>query len=818
MQRTVLLWIAGLVCLAAAWLTVHGLVQMKWSGNLPLNTMAAATGYTSFLFGSALIVALGARLAKRRPLAITVLLGLLITVFANGLWPLIAVFILALSSIALGDAVMSHFGMVEEQRNMTSKLLVGAGFYATLVSLAAHFPINYSSYYLLVLLIPILFGRRNLSNEMRYAAKKLTAPLDYPGQIDWVEVMLGTIALLHFAFTFLPEVMYDALAQHLFVASQMGLRHQWGFDPSLYVLALVPMLGDWSFSLGYVLADETGARLINVGFIFLVAFLGRTLTLWMGGSEKGANWAMLLFLATPLTFTESSSLFVESVWAAYLIAGLMYLLMAVAGRESSASRFILSGMMLGFAVATKELTLIYLPALLLPLLWRWNNFFVKRSIAPAIKGLLLFIALGSIPYVVAYWISGNPVFPYFNALFKSSFFAPVDFDNTLFKSGVGFDLLYKIVFSSEKYLEASAGVSGFQWLLLLPPAVVLLFLPGNKQGWLLLTVSCISLIIVFHFQSYLRYIFPVLLFVSALIGLVLSKVRLHGRYFELGISAIVSATLILNMVFFSSGVWVYRDVPVMQVFKPEERDVFISSRMPLRSAIELVNLLNTEHRPVAFLSAPFGAGLNADALYGVWYNQSFIHALMAASDPPSIARAIAERHAQYVIIDPNWATAARRSMAIDATEPVATIGPINIRRLKDEFRFTRELLKNPNILGTVGWELLPGAVHPADGDTLIVTVSSPAVQSVPVQAGGVYMNEVHSRCRDPFAQVRVQVNWLDARAEFISASLQSFDCTPEWSAKRQEVIAPPLAVSAVVYAAAHTEKKVEIDSVSFKQE
>ena len=35
-----------------------------------------------------------------------------------------------------------------------------------------------------------------------------------------------------------------------------------------YVWAVMPMLGDWLFSVGYMLGGETAARLINVGFIY----------------------------------------------------------------------------------------------------------------------------------------------------------------------------------------------------------------------------------------------------------------------------------------------------------------------------------------------------------------------------------------------------------------------------------------------------------------------------------------------------------------------------------------------------------------------
>jgi hypothetical protein len=818
LQRTIP-WIFGVTLMTGAGLTLAGLLRQKWPDVLPSGGLRPLVGYVGFMLGCAVIVSLGGRLTSRRPLTITVLLGLFIAACAGAVWPLLVTLVYAVSAMALGHAALTTLGGADKQSDPVTRLLVGAGIYGTLVSLSAHVPVNYPGVYFLALLAPIFFARRWLWDDMSRLAAMLFRSPAQAVRIDWPEVLLGAVALVHFAFALLPEVMFDTLSLHLFVPAHMAARHEWGFNPSLYSLALVPMLGDWNFSIGYILAGETGARLINLGCTYLIAYLGRELVMWAGGNEKGGTWAMLLFLATPLTFTESSSLFVESVWTAYLIAGLLWLLRAVTDEEFRAPGVVLSGFMLGLAAAAKAVTLTYLPALVLPLLViapRWRTLRMPQMRTAIALGMTFFLVLGAIPYVSAYRIAGNPVFPFYNAYFKSPFYPPVNFDNPLFRSGVAWDLPYQIVFASHKYMEATAGASGFQWLLLLLPSIVVPLLLNNRRAGLLLMIGAISLVTVFHFQSYLRYVFPVLLLLSALAGLALVQIEMFGTLPALGMVIAASASIGLNLVFISAGAWIYRDMPVMAVFNPSGRDRFLFDRLPIRRAVELVNVLNSTRAPVAFFASPFGAGLTADALYSSWYNQEFYWSVEAAHDAPSLAKVLADHRSSIVILESTWGSAAQRDIVVAATRLVADFGPVSVRMLKKEFRFSRELLINPGLSGTQGWTLLPGAAQPEGVSSVVVTVRSPAAQTVPVQGGRAYLNTVRARCKDTRAQGRVQVNWLDSGAGFISASIQPFDCTSEWSEHAQEITAPEQAAAAVVYAVSNSDLAIEVDSVSMK--
>ncbi len=815
-RRTVLSLSSGMAILAGVGLTVWGLLHQKWPDTLPVRSWNDAADFLLFSIGCALIITVAQRLTNRRVAAIAIILGILISILAGSVWPLLATLLYAAASLALGHIAFRVLHISDHSIDDVYKLLIGAGLYASLISLTAHLPVNYSWVYLLGLMTPVFVERRWLYDKMKDLTTRLSQSSPPSLYQDWPNVVFATLCLLYFAFAFLPELTHDGLAMHLFVPTHIATRNEWGFDPTLYVWALMPMLGDWHYSIGYLIAGETGTRLINVGFLYLVTYLVRDLVLWAGGNEKGATWAALLFLSTPLTFMEGSSLHIESIWACYLISGLLLVLRFSTEHEYRTSGLVLGGLLLGFATAAKSVTFIYLLMFLLPLLIRLRQIVSRSLWLPVSKGLTLFVMFGSIPYITAYSISGNPVFPFYNAYFNSPFFPSVNFDNLLFKSAAHWDLPYQLVFATGKYIEGTTGASGFQWLMLLIPALVIEMLLKNRRSMMLIVVGTLSLILLFHFQSYLRYAFPVLILLCALIGVTMSSASRLGRFLNIGMVIVISGTIGLNLIFFGSSVWRYRNIPVMEVFRQAGPDRLILKKEPIRKAVAVVNLFNETHSPVAFLCPTRGAGINADALYASWYNKEFQNSVTMIDSPLSLAKVLEKYNSRYVILDSTFGTTVQRDIVESSTRLIATFGTTSVRVLKDELEFQDELIASPDFSNLEQWTLTQGVAQTDEG-FLIVNGASRATQYVSVRSGTIYLNSVKSRCHDETTQGRVQVNWLDEKGNLLSTNIKVYACRNEWHIVSQEVVAPADAVNAIVYASSHGERPIEINYVSFKK-
>jgi hypothetical protein len=788
-------------------LTAWGLVHTKLA---PIDRMQLA-----WMIGGVVVLAAVRVFLKKSTVATGVVAAVVIAMLANAIWPLMATTWLALSSLLWGKWVLNRLGAKDE--NWIVDLLVGVCLLGTGVGLLAHFPVNYPAVYVIGLVIPFVLERKYLAGWFRQLQ-----PLEFRANdgLDrtslCLEVAICTIALAHFMVALMPEVGHDALAMHLFIPGHLATRHQWGFDVSTYVWAVMPMMGDWIFAIGYMLAGETSARLVNVGFIFLLSWLVRDLVLWAGGNAKGAKWAALLFLVTPLTLTESSSLFIESVWAAFVVAAALVVFKLCDPNGQPRVQLPTVGILLGGAFAAKAVTFTFFPVLLLWAVWRHRTWLSRSSLRPLLISIFLAIAVGGIPYFTAWYLTGNPVFPFFNQVFKSPLWPAVAFQAPdVFGKGLRWDAIYQATFHTECFLEGRPGAPGFQWLLLFFPALLMLMISQLRKAILLLVVAVLCIALTFHSTSYLRYIFPAFALVAAGIGVAMSSAKLGNSYGKGIMPALGWVVVILNCAFFKSGTY-YGHLSLESLLSPSARQSYIGRQLPIRHAVELVNSLNVGRTAVAVFSSPLTAGLTADALYPNWYNYQFQAKVTQALSPEQIARLLLDHNVDFVILDNQWDSTDKRRAIESATEKMYEQGEISVRKLKTEYQFQTELLKNPNFSSHDGWAL-PTELHQVQLGVLRVSVTSPASQSVPVVAQRSYLNSVHAMCHNQQTQGRVQVNWLDAKSAFISTDIKVFECSQTSTLHTMKVTAPKTAAFATVYASGHTATSIVFSEVSFKQ-
>jgi len=799
----------ALILVASA--TLWGFSQMPWPSTSPFAWDSLRCSATLLVIGAVVLGVLSSWLKVNR-LATGSVAACVIAIFTGTVWPLLVTIWFAFASYVLGRAILDLLKIDKENLPNITAALVGAGTYGTAVGLLAHFPINYPSLYGLALAAPVVLGWRSVYEAVRSLGQNCTAP----SEAKWHDLAIALVALVHFSVALMPEVGHDALAMHLFIPGHLATRHEWGYDVTTYVWAVMPMMGDWLFSIGYMLAGETAARLINVGFIFVMSWLVRDLVMWAGGSAIGARWAVLLFLTTPLTFTESSSLFIESVWATFIVAGSLSVFKLLQRNNDQSAHLPVAGFLLGGALATKAVTFTILPVLLLLLVLRYRTWGQRKLIGAIALGLVLFIAVGGIPYATAWHLTGNPVFPFFNQIFKSPFWPAVAFEApAVFGKGLTWDVIYQATFHTERFLESKPGAPGFQWVLLFLPALLMLLIYRHHRGVILFAVAGLCIALTFQSLAYLRYIFPSFAWIAAGIGVALSAVYTEAAFIRRVLSIVGLTVVFLNLVFFKSGTY-YGDLSLQPLLSQSGRESYLNNRLPIRNAIELVNQLNAGHAPVAVFSSPLTAGLNSDALYSNWYNHQFQAKVTEATTSDHFARLLMSKGVYYVILDSSWGAADKRKVIEGATEKISEQGSITVRKLKSSYQFQTELLKNHDFSSYDGWSL-PSDMHEQQPGRITVSVSSPALQLVSVVAGRRYQNSVMAICRDQPTQGRVQVNWLDSKSNFISTVIQVFDCTPSETTHFMEVSAPRSASIAVVYASGHTSIPIIFSEVSFKQ-
>ncbi|WP_339728435.1 hypothetical protein [uncultured Gimesia sp.] len=798
--------ITALMFLGAA-LTLYGLVNLKnsigWSHS-------GRYHFAYFLVLCLVGVVAGSKFTHKPPRFIGMVLALGFTLTAGAWWPLITSLWFIFASFIVGQHIHSLIGITPKDSQGVLRFLTGAGAYGSLVALLAHFPINYPALYGLLLLLPFAFNKQMTIKYTAQLKDWLLCTKEHEEySFHWLDAFLTVIALVYFVVALMPELGHDALAMHLFVSAHMSHQHLWGFDAGTYVWAVMPMLGDWIYSIGYVLGGETASRFINISFLFALTRLIRELVFWAGGDNETCRWTNLIFLSTPLTFTVGSSLFVESIWTALIVAGTLVILRTFSSPENVKSNIPLAGMLLGFAIASKAIALMFLPALFLVLMWRWKFWFNKTCYPSTATGLILFLVPGAVPYLTALYKTGNPVFPFFNQYFKSEFYPAVNFDSsTVFGKGLSWDFPYRVVFHTGEFMESYVGGSGFQWLLLLLPALGILLINRNKRVLILLAVAGLSLFLTFQSVSYVRYVFPEWLMLTVVICCTLFNKIIRQSSFHKTIVSLGIMTLGLNLIFFSSAAF-YGDFPLKSFLSESHRTKDLNRRMPIRNAVELVNQLNPEKTPVAILAQPLVAGLSAEALHSSWYNFRFEHLIDSAKNEKSIAANLSQERVNYIILYSTWGTEEKRNLILKVSDELAEIGDVSVRRLSEKYLFSKELIQGSDFEQISAWTLDNNAIYDASERYISVSVADPAYQTIEVTPNKKYLNTVTVRCLSNEGQARMQINWLDKNGKYISSDIRPVECTDSWNTYSMKVFAPANASSALVYASGHTKIPIQ---------
>ncbi|MDE0002016.1 MAG: hypothetical protein OXQ29_04930 [Rhodospirillaceae bacterium] len=810
-------------CMALGlFLTAFGFFREDWPHVWTVLNASPSSAYLYALAGGTAVIAILASKTRLGHVATTALLGVAISLVAGGFWPLLAVAIFFGAAWSLGDVVLRFFGRPDSSAGTVERILLGTGLFGTLVGAMVHIPINRPWVYWVMLAVPVAITGRRLWKTAPWDFLKsgwsalvgIFTPKDHPGRL--VRPLLGSLVLLYLAMAFLPELAHDALAMHLFVPAQVAANQSWDFDPARYVWTYMPMLANWTYTIGWMLAGETAVRLMNLGFLLIAVQLVRDFVIVLGGCRRGADWSQAITLSTPLTFLVGTSAFVDAFWSAYLLAGLLLIVRWLWNPEEHPNGLVRCGALLGFAAASKAIALPYLPLMAVPALARPSIFRSKTFWRSLAAGAALFLLLGTWPYVLAWVETGNPVFPFYNSLFRSEFFPAKDFEHERFSAALTWDLAYQLTFSASRFIEGQLGAAGFQWVTLTAPVIAAIAMYRARRAAALLAFAALALLTVFSFQPYLRYVYPVFLILAVLIGFAFSLIDRGQSGLSTAMTLLVGVTLVLNLVFLGSASSPYRDVPVLDQFRDRGVDDLVVERAPVRRAVELVNLVNTHRFPVAFFAAPLAADLKSSALFWNWYNLAFVGELRDASDSAALAQVLRGNRARYLIVDRFYQDRMGRigEQAQAIGELLGRFGPIAVYRLKDDWFYREELIRSPDRFDAPDWQHRQ-PVQLKQSGTVVASERGSIVQSVPVVAGEFYRSSVLARCADRAGFGRVQVNWLH-RDHVVTSSIKVFPCRTAWSEEIQELVAPAGAVRASVYGTSHDGTPVEIGKVSLR--
>jgi len=498
-------------------LTAVGLLNL----NRPIISLFNVSDFLNFVYfiiGVFLILLLLSKILKLSHFVVFCIFILLLISFTNNIYALIPLIYFLVSAYAVGRLINKYVNRIVQLEHIFC-CVIGLGIYGVLTGLLAHFKISNEFTYWVILTIPIIWLLKFKT------LKNLVLSFDYRLKINYQLLIIYSIISFYVVISLMPEIGYDALAMHLLIPGHMKYRGFWGFDVDKYAFAVMPILGDWIYSLLFIIGNETTLRLFNVFLLGLLALVIRQIVLIGIKKEKYSLWAILFFLSSPLTFTETSSLFIDNTMCLFVLSSFAIALKIISSINNKPDDMMLIGLLMGFSVATKSTGFLYNFCIILLLLIFSFRWFKCYSIKNVLQSFILAIVIGCIPYINAYLIAGNPFFPFYNGFFKSSHYVLSNFDNPIYKNEITFSTLYDLTFHSAKYLESGPGAGGFILLLLLVPMVLLLFFKKNTYIFAVFLGALLSFFSIFYFQTYLRYVYPVYALLYAFIALSFSKLE-----------------------------------------------------------------------------------------------------------------------------------------------------------------------------------------------------------------------------------------------------------------------------------------------------
>ncbi|HUQ92039.1 MAG TPA: glycosyltransferase family 39 protein [Bryobacteraceae bacterium] len=506
---------------------------------------------------------------------------------------------------------------------LVGDIALGISIFATLAGLAMHFRIHYPIVYLAALAVPFFWWRKPRWHvpEWNY----------------WSAAVAGFPVVLHWLLTLRPEVSADGLAMHLTIPMFIADQHWWTFDITRFIWAVSPMNGDWAFTIVYMLGGEAAAKLLNGALLLVIAA-----QLW---EMTRSMLAVAMFASIPVVQLVTGSMFIENLLA-LLILGAIRALHRF-HEEGNRRQLYLFAALWGAALATKFGALAYfLPALCFAIgaLRKAERPWRAAAVAAAI--LLCFAAP---PYVTAWRITGNPIFPYQNNVFQSAHFDTTEaFRDGRFALGTNWRTLYDATFHSRRYMEGLDGSFGFQHLLFLPLVLLTLRREVPYLVKISLVVAVAAFLLIFRQQSYLRYVYPAMALFSIAIAWAMNEARsLDGQLYRAWALAAV-AVVFLNIRFLPAAGWYANDLYFNIPRGAGRQHRYVEETAPVRKLVYYLNAKGGDS-PVCFLEGNQIAGLRRRAFTNSWHNWEFYTRLHGSTSPEQDYKLFREYGIQYFI-------------------------------------------------------------------------------------------------------------------------------------------------------------------------
>jgi len=566
-----------------------------------------------------------------------------------------------LSMFSLGRFIAHSFS--KEGWSIAGTLILGLAAYVAIFGAMIHFPVNYRWVYLTLLALPPLADLALLTRQQK--AKQTIS--DFITNLNttlspiahWKIAALTTVIGFFSSYSFMCSVTADDNSYHMAMWSQLRAHHQYLFDVVTQIWYTAPFASDVIHGVLSIIANQDARGALNI--VLLVTLLSVTAaTASHLFSSINIRLLALAFLAsTPMLFNLLLGLQTELMIATLATTG-VYLGINhnISFTERCIGIFLASCLLVAMKLPMAAFAAVLGLCLLIS---DWSNFSqlirlptISRLAIAAIMVIGMGIALNS--YVTSYFVTGNPVFPLYNAIFKSPFFNLENFKDNRFTHGPSLQAWWGMFFDSSKFLESKNFITGFQYFLLPFAGIICLAKKIRFQTLIYLALPTLVLGgLMFYTVQYVRYLFPVMpiacLLAAGVFYTTPSTDSTAIRFSRNTVRSVTAATLIsLNLYFMPGVIWIFDQNPLKNLI-PSQKLENAKSYNPEH----VISLYLNEHYPhenVLFeRGRVFGALLLGKPFYPDWISPTTLHAFDAMENEEDVIAYLKENKIRFICWD-----------------------------------------------------------------------------------------------------------------------------------------------------------------------
>jgi hypothetical protein len=539
--------------------TVVGLIAHGLWRELPAERFALSL----LLAGLSLLVAWPLRRALRlsNAAAVATVWLLALAVYVGPL-PLLATAVLGLAAMAIGLRVVPSAWSGRVAVSTTVGLMVLAGLCGWAITL----PIFHPWLWWPLLSALVLSQRAALRAAMTDALIGAhDAVAGAPSAATCVVLLLGLVSVA----CWIPAMQMDDIAYHLNLPTQLMLYGRYAPQPEFQVWSFAPWAGDALHGLVFMLARREAHGALNALWLLLAAGSAWSIASALGATLRERWAALALFASLPPLVWIAAGMQTELAATAVLLAfaAVVVAPFDVNSQTNAASidrRMVAGAALFAGLFALKLAHGISALPLLVYALWRYRIYtHLTRLHRTHLRGiaaaLALFAVLATPSYVQAWIVTGNPLLPMFNDVFRSPYFPAMQYRDDRWFSGVDAALPWRLTFNTDRYVEAWDGGLGFT-LIALAGAWLLLLRRGDTRGFAL-TVAAVLILPLIPMQ-YARYAYPGLALFCVVLPIGL-RAQLGPRAFAWAIAAVCT----LNLAYQANASWLHHSSAIKRTIR-----------------------------------------------------------------------------------------------------------------------------------------------------------------------------------------------------------------------------------------------------------